>query len=288
MDGWVERALAEVAPNVSQTYARALLCSGMSKLCVQDPASELRLTQAASLALQLGDRWAQGCATAFLGMWNANQGRLDQARVHAAVAVEIADAEADDWLRSLAGLVRSWIALRSGEHHGALAMLQPLRHVGYDVQQHEMIDIYLGLSHYGLGHWREAAGSSLDVFELSVPWRHLRSSAGAIELAAFLAMRTVRPEICARLLGRPPISASECGPRSSASGLHTTGGGELCRAPPSAMDNSRPCIEPADRHETSNLMVDACALVRAVAEGVELAGDLWRPVDVPQNKPSWA
>ncbi len=177
MDGWVERALANVAPNASQTYARALLCSGMCKLYLQDAASELHLTQAAALAMELGDRWTQGCATAFLAMWNANQGGLEQARAHAAVAVELADAEADDWLRSLAGLGKSWIALRSGEHHEALMLLQPLRHLGYDVQQHEMIDIYLGFAHHCMGHWREAASSSLDVLELAVPWHHLRSAA---------------------------------------------------------------------------------------------------------------
>jgi len=202
MDGWVERALANVAPNASQTYARALLCSGMCKLYLQDAASELHLTQAAALAMELGDRWTQGCATAFLAMWNANQGGLDQARAHAAVAVELADAEADDWLRSLAGLGKSWIALRSGEHHEALVLLQPLRHLGYDVQQHEMIDIYLGFAHHCMGHWREAASSSLDVLELAVPWHHLRSAAGAIETAAYLAMRTSRPETCARFLGK--------------------------------------------------------------------------------------
>jgi hypothetical protein len=202
LDGWVERALVDVAPNASQRYARALLCSGMCKFYVQDPASQSRLSEAAALAVHVGDRWTQGAATAFLAMCNANQGRLDEARAHAAVAVEIADAEADDLLRSLAGLARSWIALRSGEHQQALAVLQPLRQIGYDVAQHEMINIYLGFTHHCLGHRREAASSSLDVLELAVPWRHPRSAAGAIETAAFLAMRVGRPETCARLLGK--------------------------------------------------------------------------------------
>lgn len=202
LDGWTERALADVPPKASRMYARALLSSGMCKLYLQDPASEPRLTQAATLALQLVDRWTQGCATAFLAMWNAIHGRLEQARAHSAVAVEIADAEGDDWLRSLGGLGKSWIALSSSEYRASLTMLQPLRHLGYDVQQHEMIDIYLGFSHHCIGHWREAAGSSLDVLELAVPWRHLRSAAGAVEIAAFLAMRTNRHETCARLLGK--------------------------------------------------------------------------------------
>lgn len=202
LNGWVERALEDVAPNVSQTYARAMLCSGMCKLYLHDRASEAHLTEAAALAVRLGDRWAQGCASAFLAMWNANQGQLKQANAHATVAAEITNAEADDWLRSLAGLAEGWIAMRSGEHHDSVSTLQPLRRVGFDPHQHEMIDIYLGLSHYVLGHWREAAGSSLDVLEVTPSTRNLRSSSAAIEIAAFLAMRTARPEICARLLGK--------------------------------------------------------------------------------------
>ncbi len=48
LDGWVERALADVAPKASRTYARALLSGGMCKLYLQDPASEPRLTEAAA------------------------------------------------------------------------------------------------------------------------------------------------------------------------------------------------------------------------------------------------
>ena len=199
---WVERTLDGVAPMRSPMYARVLLCRGMAELYLNDPGSEPHLAEAAQLAMQLGDRWGQGCATAFLAMWNANEGRLGPAMASAVVAVGIADAEADDWLRSLAGLAKSWVALRSGQYQEALGMLQPLRLLGHDVQQHEMIDVYLGLSHYGLGHLREAACSSLDVLERSVPWRHLRASAAAIEITAFLAMRTLRPETSVRLLGK--------------------------------------------------------------------------------------
>ena len=199
---WVERALDGVTPELSQTYVRALLCSGVFKLYVQDPAIEPHLTEAAALARRLEDRWAEGCASAYLAMWDALQGRLEQARGRATLANELARASEDDWLRSLAGFANGWIALRAGEHKGVIDALQPLRRVGFDVHQHQMTEIYLGLSHYGLGHWRESAGSLLNVIELSLRTRNLRSLAGAIELAAFLAMRTARPEICARLLGK--------------------------------------------------------------------------------------
>jgi predicted ATPase/DNA-binding winged helix-turn-helix (wHTH) protein len=204
LNDWVERALLAVAPELSHTdtYMRALLCSGVFKLYVQDPAIEPHLTKAAALAVRLDDRWAQGCASAFLSMWDANLGRLEQARANAAVAAELSIAEKDDWLRSLAGFAKSWIAMRSGQYEDVLDTLQPLRHVSFDLHQHQMIDIYLGLAHYGLRHWRQASSLSLDFLKLSLRTRNLRSSAAAIEIAAFLAMRMTRPQLCSRFLGK--------------------------------------------------------------------------------------
>jgi predicted ATPase/DNA-binding winged helix-turn-helix (wHTH) protein len=199
---WAERALNGVVPEPSHTYVRALLCSGMFKFYVQNPTIESHLTLVVILAAQLGDRWAQGCANAFLALWDANRGQLPQARTRAKVAAKLASDEKDGWLLSLAGWAKAWIALRSGECNDALATLQPLRHVSFDPQQHQMIDIYLGLTHYTLGNWREAAGVLLDEIELSLRTRNLRTSSAAIEVAAFLAMRTARPEICARFLGK--------------------------------------------------------------------------------------
>jgi hypothetical protein len=202
LSDWAERALDGVVPEPSQTYVRALLCAGVFKLYVQDRAIEPRLNEAVALAAQLGDCWAQGCASAYLAMWDANQGRREQASMWAAVAADLASAEKDDWLLSLAGLARSWIALSAGQHDDALAALGPLRGLSFDLHQHQMIEIYLGLSHYALGHWRDAAGLLFNDIEMSLRTRNLRSLAAAIEIAAFLAMRTARPDICARLLGK--------------------------------------------------------------------------------------
>jgi non-specific serine/threonine protein kinase len=202
MSEWSERALNGVLPEPSSTYLRALLCSGVGKLYVQSPTIESHLSLVVSLAVQLGDRWAQGCASAYLALWNAHAGQLRQARARAATAAKLASDEKDDWLLSLAGWAKAWIALRSGECNDALATLQPLRHVSFDPQQHQMIDIYLGLTHYTLGHYREAAGISIDVVDASLRTRGLRSTAAAIEIAAFLAMRNLRPEACARFLGK--------------------------------------------------------------------------------------
>jgi non-specific serine/threonine protein kinase len=202
MAEWAERALNGVVPEPSHTYVRALLCSGVFKLYVQNPTIESHLTLVVLLAAQLGDHWAQCCASAYLALWDAHRGQLRQARTRAAVAAKLASDEKDDWLLSLVGWAKVWIALRSGEYNDALATLQPLRHVSFDPQQRQMIDIYLGLTHYVLGHWREAAAISIDVVDASLRTRGLRSTAAAIEIAAFLAMRTLRPEACARLLGK--------------------------------------------------------------------------------------
>jgi len=202
LDDWAERAMDAIAPDISNTYVRALLCSGMFKLYVQDPAVEPRLTETVALAARLDDRWAQGCASAYLALWDAHQGDLEQARPRATVAAELASTEKDDWLRSLAGLAKSWIAIREGLYDDAVDTLQPLRRVGFDLHQHELIDVYLGLCHYGLGHWREAASFSLDFLQVTQRTHNLRGTSAALEIAAFLAIRSTRADLCARLLGK--------------------------------------------------------------------------------------
>ena len=286
LDRWVERALADVAPSNSETYARALLCSGMSKLYVRDPASESRLAEAAALAVQLGDRWAQCCAMAFLAMGKADQGRLEQAGEHVAVAVRVSDALADDWLRSLAGLAKSWIALRVGDNQEVVAVLQPLRGLGYDVQQHEMVDIYLALSHYGLGHWREAARSCLDVFDASVPWRHLRSSAGAIEVAAFFAMRMVRAEMCSRFLGKAADIRERM--RTPLFSFWFASDQEAANFARVELGNER--FDTSYRAGASApdwlVIEEAAAFLREIVDGHASPADLPTVPDVPANSPS--
>jgi non-specific serine/threonine protein kinase len=200
MTGWIERALDGVAPQASATYVRALLCSGHIKLYVQDPAAESRLVEALSLAAQLRDHWAQGSASACLAMWNANQGRFEEARSYARVAADLADS--DDWLRSLAGLAKGWIALFAGDCLGAIGALEPVRHVSFDLHQHQMVDMYLALSHHGLGNEQRAAELILDVFALSLRTRHLRSHAAVLEGTVYLAARTAPPDSCVRFLGK--------------------------------------------------------------------------------------
>jgi predicted ATPase/DNA-binding winged helix-turn-helix (wHTH) protein len=202
LNEWVGRALAGVEPKKSPAYWRALLCSGMAKLHLRDASSEPHLAQAAALAANGGDSWTEYCASTYLAMWNADRGRLDEARTRLEVAERVAEGETDDWLRSLCGLASAWIALASSEYGVAVTTLAPLRRVGYDLQQHAMIEIYLGLSNYGLGLWGETARFALEVFELSLRKGNVRSAAAGIELAGLLAVRIGEPAIAARLFGK--------------------------------------------------------------------------------------
>jgi predicted ATPase len=199
---WTERALHGVVPAPSHTCVRALLCSGVNRLYVQSPTIEAHLTLAVNLAKQLGDRWAQACASGYLALWDAHLGRLAQAREHVAIAASLASLENDEWLLSIAGWAKAWIAMGSGAYSDALATLQPLRHLSFDPQQRQMVAIYLSLSHYALGQWRDAAARSTDVVDMSSRTRGLRATAAAIEIAGYLAMRIEQPEVCARLLAK--------------------------------------------------------------------------------------
>ena len=199
---WADRALSGVVPEPSHTYVRALLCSGVLNLYVQNPTIESRLTLVVILAAQLDDRWAQCCASVYLALWDAHRGRLAQAQARAAVAARLAAEQNDDWLLSLAGWAKAWISLGAGEYHDALATLEPLRDLGFDPQQRQMIDIYLGLTYYALGRLREAAAVSINVLDANMRTRGLRAVAAPIELAGYLGMRVARPELCARFLGK--------------------------------------------------------------------------------------
>ena len=199
---WVERALARAVPRASATYLRALLCSGVLKLYIHDPAIEARLAESLELAQRTGDRWAHSCAAAVLALWKAHGGRLDEATNDVDAAALLAEAEADDWLRSLVAHAKGWIALGSGRHDDAVANLLPFRRVSFDPQQHMMADMYLALSHYGVGRWQDAARSWLAVLDAPMRTPNVRAQAGAMEGGAYLAVRTTRPELCARFLGK--------------------------------------------------------------------------------------
>jgi non-specific serine/threonine protein kinase len=199
---WVERALAQAAPETSATYLRALLCSGVLKLYIHDPAIEARLAESQALAQRIGDRWAQSCAAAFLALWKAHRGHLEDAARDAELAGRLADAEADDWLRSLVALAKGWIALGSGHHDDVVGCLLPFRRISFDPQQHAMVDMYLAMAHFGRASFRDAARSWSDVMETPLRMHNVRAQGGAMEGCAYVAVHAMRPDVGARLLGK--------------------------------------------------------------------------------------
>ena len=200
--GWIERALDGVVPEPSPTYVRAALCSGMLKNYMQDADAERRLNEVIALARKIGDRWAETSANAFLAMWLAHVGRPEQSEECARYAADSAEAQADDWLRSLAGTAQAWIATRANDPRRAVSVLQPLRGVGFDLHQHMMIDVYLALSQYVLGNVSESANIMLDLFAAAMRTRNSRVYAAILEIGAYLAVDAQNPDAGARLLGK--------------------------------------------------------------------------------------
>lgn len=199
---WVERALAQAAPEATAVYLRALLCSGLLKMYIQDPAAAARLTESYALAQRIDDRWAQSCAAAALGMWKAHSGRLEEAVRDTDVAAALAEVASDDWLHSMVAVAKGWIALGSGRPEDAIAILRPFRRVSFDPQQHMMVDMYLAMSHFGRGNLKEAARSWSDVMETPIRTPNVRSQAGVMEGCAYLAVSSMRADLGARLLGK--------------------------------------------------------------------------------------
>jgi predicted ATPase/DNA-binding winged helix-turn-helix (wHTH) protein len=200
--GWAECALDGLPPAETTLYLRALLCSGMAKLFAVDGSIGAPLYEAAALAARLGDVWAQGCANAILAQWFANAGRIDDAQRHALAASAAADTLDDAWLRSLIGHAQGWIALQREDPESAIAALEPLRGVSFDAHQHHMINMYVSLAHFRLGHTRAAAAGWCEGLDAELRLGNLRGLAGTIEGASYLAMGAGQPRAGARWLGK--------------------------------------------------------------------------------------
>jgi predicted ATPase/DNA-binding winged helix-turn-helix (wHTH) protein len=202
MNLWTEFALDGVAPEETTIYLRALLCGGVNRLFAVDRQLEPFLTEAAALAARLGDVWAQGCANAFLAQWYANQGQLDDARERASMAARLAEVQDDAWLRSLVAHAQGWIALRMGDPELAIGVLELSRNASFDSHQHQMINMYVALAHYRLGHLQAAAAGWREGLAIAVRMNNLRGIAGNFEGAGYLAMRLGLPQSGARWLGK--------------------------------------------------------------------------------------
>ena len=110
------------------------------------------------------------------------------------------NAERDDLLRSLAGLAYGWVWLARGQPERALTELYAARDVGCDPHQRHFIGMYLGLAHFALGHYPQAAEVWLMSLNVSTSLGNVRGMAGSIEGCGYLASRAGEWRTAARLL----------------------------------------------------------------------------------------
>jgi predicted ATPase/DNA-binding winged helix-turn-helix (wHTH) protein len=209
---WSEATLAATGKVRSPMRARALLTRGIAELFLKTSRAEVRLYlgQACDLAREVGDEWALACASAYRALDVADMRDAESAEEFVRSAETLARRLKDDWLRGLAGLARGWVHFARGDLATAVQTLREVRHLGHDVHQRHFIDMYIGLSLFGLGEWRDAAGSWRDAMRNALQVQNLRGVAGSVEGCGYIYARQGDARRALRLLS----SAAETRSRS--------------------------------------------------------------------------
>jgi tetratricopeptide (TPR) repeat protein len=106
----------------------------------------------------------------------------------------------DDLLRALAGLAYGWVWLARGQPERALAELSAASELGCDPHHRHFIGMYVGLAHYALGDYSQAAQVWLASMSVSISLGNARGMAGSIEGCGYLASQAGEWRSAARLL----------------------------------------------------------------------------------------
>ncbi len=185
---WLERAL-QVGKG-STHRARALIAVGtVLHHCQAHDRAAPRLREGIALAAQLGETWLAGAGQAVLALELATCGDLPAAETCVQAALDIAQAQHDSWLRSMALLGRGIAFASSDLHVQAAASLSEALDCASshgDYFQLAYAQINLALQHYYLGDRRSEA-DWLQNMDLFVKVRNWRGVAGCVEGAAYLA-----------------------------------------------------------------------------------------------------
>jgi predicted ATPase/DNA-binding winged helix-turn-helix (wHTH) protein len=199
---WSDAALASTHRVRSRMRARALLVRGIIEVHLQSSSTEAErlLTQAWELARDTGDEWGLACAAGYRALDLAESGRAEAAKEFVYSAERLANRLEDDWLRGLAGLAQGWVHMSNGDLSRAIETLQKVRHLGHDLHQRHFIDMYIGLSMYGLGEWRLAAGLWHDAMRNALQVQHVRGVAGSVEGCAYIYAQRGSADQALRLL----------------------------------------------------------------------------------------
>jgi tetratricopeptide (TPR) repeat protein len=166
----------------------------------EKPGMAHALADAALIAAEHGDWWTEAYALGYSALGCANDARPDEAAGYAHRTRAAAELHDDDLLRGLAGLAHGWVWLARGQPQRALAELSAAHELGHDPHQRHFIGMYLGLAHFALGHYPQAAQMWLVSMSLSISLGNVRGMAGSIEGCAYLASRAGEWSSAARLL----------------------------------------------------------------------------------------
>jgi non-specific serine/threonine protein kinase len=201
---WLDQVLrADDAP--TRERAQALFACGIMyhQSQLHDRAQSL-LREGIGLAQQFGDAHLAAAGKAVLAIELATFGDLDGARICADSALAMADAEGDQWLRSMALLGRG-VALALNERHSeAEACLSEAFEAasgpGRGKHQSVYVLINRALQRHYLGQRRGAAEDWLTCIDAFATLEHWRGVAGCVEGAAYLLSESGEVRQAARFL----------------------------------------------------------------------------------------
>jgi predicted ATPase/DNA-binding winged helix-turn-helix (wHTH) protein len=197
-----ERALHGAPVARTRVRCLALMSRGVNGLMMHSTVSaDVALTEAVSIAREVGDPWAVAYASGYLAQWKADNGQGQQAGPDIAVVEQIAAQLDDANLRGLAALASGWRYLAANEIDKTIAVLQSARRLGDDVHQHHFIDVYIGLALFRRGDFATAAALWHEAMRNALAVGHIRGAAGSIEGCGYIAERLNHPDLACRCLG---------------------------------------------------------------------------------------
>jgi non-specific serine/threonine protein kinase len=202
MARWCTLVLDPLSGPPTEARARALLSLGVVQVYLRPdkPWMTHALSEAARIAAVHGDWWTEAYALGYLALGFANDARPDEAEHYAHQARAAAELHNDDLLRGLAALAHGWVWLARGQPRRALAELTPARDLGCDPHQRHFVGMYVGLAHFALGHYGQAAYQWLEALTLSISVGNIRGMAGSMEGCGYLACQAGEWRTAARLL----------------------------------------------------------------------------------------
>lgn len=198
---WTRRALQPELSDDSQECGRAWLCMGVVSFFLAKLSGEQNFLDAIRISSLRDDAWGEACARAYYALWLINFERSAEAPAQIGASAVLAERLDDAWLRGRVEISRAWVHLDAGENAQAIRVLNPVRRLSDDFDQHIYIDIYLALANFHVGNYAATARHCRDALRESIEAGNWRGVAGCVEQYAYVAQKIGSPSEAARLLG---------------------------------------------------------------------------------------